>query len=403
MKTIEEVRLGSPVTFTQSDYNGASYSGTFNFTRKYLLRRGTGPRPKPEGFLPMTDYYLSTYEYSNLPTSLTHGYLESYKGGPPFHYWWTFDGIFPMYVDFLGETRMPSSISLANARNGVTTRALAGLKQGDFSLSVALAEMPETVGMIANRAVKFARFADAVKKKRYKRARRLIGAEKSASDHRKSSHDFMLETQYGWLPLLSDIHSGYELITKGFSEEGWYVTSSSQHSLVERSNEWRGPYVWNGIAATYSYETKVDVGTVIVARVSNPALYAAAGVGLTNPLLLKWELTKLSFVVDWLVPVGDLLSALDATLGLEFVTGCHTEFIKTSNFVTPAMGIKKGTSRWQVTNLMSEGVSGNYEAVKYTRTAIKSFPWPVPYYNNEPLSARRALAALNLIGQGLKL
>lgn len=40
-------------------------------------------------------------------------------------------------------------------------------------------------------------------------------------------------------------------------------------------------------------------------------------IGLTNPLLLGWELIPFSFVADWFIQVGDYLETLDALIGVK--------------------------------------------------------------------------------------
>lgn len=49
--------------------------------------------------------------------------------------------------------------------------------------------------------------------------------------------------------------------------------------------------------------------------VKDATLKSLAQCGISNPLLLGWELIPYSFVVDWLFPVGEYLSALDALNG----------------------------------------------------------------------------------------
>jgi hypothetical protein len=56
-------------------------------------------------------------------------------------------------------------------------------------------------------------------------------------------------------------------------------------------------------------------------RLSNPSLAQLNGTGLLNPALLYWELMPYSFVVDWFIPVGDVLASLTAGLGLEGCVG----------------------------------------------------------------------------------
>lgn len=49
-------------------------------------------------------------------------------------------------------------------------------------------------------------------------------------------------------------------------------------------------------------------------KINNPDLLLPAKVGLTNPLSVAWELIPFSFVVDWFLPIGKYLDALDVPL-----------------------------------------------------------------------------------------
>jgi hypothetical protein len=42
-----------------------------------------------------------------------------------------------------------------------------------------------------------------------------------------------------------------------------------------------------------------------------------SALGITNPLLIAWEVVPYSFVVDWVLPVGTWLESLDALLGYQ--------------------------------------------------------------------------------------
>lgn len=64
---------------------------------------------------------------------------------------------------------------------------------------------------------------------------------------------------------------------------------------------------------------------------SNPELFALASLGLLNPASLAWELVPLSFVVDWIVPVGPFLEAMTAGVGIELSHAYRKEYTK-SNF-----------------------------------------------------------------------
>lgn len=57
------------------------------------------------------------------------------------------------------------------------------------------------------------------------------------------------------------------------------------------------------------------------------ALKDVSELGLSNPLSTLYELTPYSFVLDWVVPVGDWLSVLDAGNFLDFKEGTLTRMV----------------------------------------------------------------------------
>jgi hypothetical protein len=64
------------------------------------------------------------------------------------------------------------------------------------------------------------------------------------------------------------------------------------------------------------------------ARYTRTRLADVSALGLTNPASFLWEKTSLSFVLDWVIGVGEFLNNLDASYGLEFLDGGLTIFEK---------------------------------------------------------------------------
>lgn len=55
--------------------------------------------------------------------------------------------------------------------------------------------------------------------------------------------------------------------------------------------------------------------------VESDALKRASSIGLVNVPYLLWDMTPLSFIVDWILPMGAYFNSMDATLGLSFEGG----------------------------------------------------------------------------------
>jgi hypothetical protein len=117
--------------------------------------------------------------------------------------------------------------------------------------------------------------------------------------------------------MMSDIYGVADELAKSIAS-GYprYVATSR----VERYNDSkRYPATADGNFPAYNvWQTKI-VSKRVKARyyVRNAGMKQLAQIGITNPALLVWELIPYSFVVDWMIPVGDWLSSLDALVGVE--------------------------------------------------------------------------------------
>lgn len=120
-------------------------------------------------------------------------------------------------------------------------------------------------------------------------------------------HNLWLEGRYGWRTLTYDIRDFASAI-QGLNEQ--------RSRYKERSGETHSQLITDeGVISTglgnmwHSSQTQLTVnarGTVI-ADIDIPDFQF-------NPLTTAWEVTKLSFVVDWLVNVGQALNALTFSL-----------------------------------------------------------------------------------------
>jgi hypothetical protein len=136
----------------------------------------------------------------------------------------------------------------------------------------------------------------------------------------------------------------------------------------------------------------VTVRMGITVKQSSKALANAKELGITNPALVAWELVPFSFVADWFLPIGNFLGFLDATLGLEFVSGYQTTFRKRSGrFTRDMMGSKKDGHK------TSYFGHNEWEGVTCLRAILSDFP-PVslPRPKN-PLSVTHAVSAIALL------
>lgn len=164
----------------------------------------------------------------------------------------------------------------------------------------------------------------------------------------KSIANQWLQYQYGMKPLMSDL---YELAT------GPLASLGPERYALRTMN----------VRRTYTYEYQDVLGYPDVPhmrtlqteihryklrnrarfRVQPNDLSWLSSFGFTNPAELAWELIPYSFVADWLFNVGDVLSGLDALVGVDLAAvqpscfiqkDCSTEWGQTYKYTNAHRG-----------------------------------------------------------------
>lgn len=203
-------------------------------------------------------------------------------------------------------------------------------------LAVNFAERKQAIGMMANRVMQLYRFT----KKLHNFDFLGAGAELGLSRHqvkdmvkrrnlRKTARSFgnnYLEFHFGWEPLVKDIYACVEL-----------VQSPMEH-LVARGKKTTRQKRFDNVRPIQGIETHLyqgnhvnEVQCVCQAefKVTNPNLYLANRLGLTNPASVAWELIPFSFVVDWFVNVSDFLNQWSEFHGVTLVNPFNSTKVTT--------------------------------------------------------------------------
>lgn len=207
-------------------------------------------------------------------------------------------GVRVNYAQFLGERKQTAELLASTAHRVVSAaRALKRADLGTFTKSLSLSGTEARSVRSAWRRV-----------------------ENSPADKRIANH--WLEFVYGWKPLLSDVYGTAEYLAERIHKQRYPsgVAVASGKATVSYS----GPQLDKlmGHTKTWaSYEATVSVKYKMHWRLDSEASSILAQTGITNPLLLGWELFPYSFVVDWFVPVGTYLESLTAFDGFSLIDG----------------------------------------------------------------------------------
>lgn len=213
----------------------------------------------------------------------------------------------------------------------------------EFNAPVAIAERRSTLALITSNAKRLAKAARMIRKGKPAKAAKALGhGYRKPADVGgfKGPADEWLQLQYGWGPLLSDIHGA--LVTADFAN----VRNKPRRVLVGDSTTVNGSYEtvagmelksnlpWPSHEWSIRYPYRVNVNREVRVKVcvdvkpDNKTLATVDQLGITNPALVAWEVVPYSFVIDWFVPIGDWISATPPLWGVSYGAMWMTHVVK---------------------------------------------------------------------------
>jgi hypothetical protein len=295
------------------------------------------------------------------------------------------------------------------------SKALLKLKNQRPNLGVAFAERKQTADLFSSNVKTIAKQIRDFKDKFPKDWRQVLASRRRTrpGDWKKyrgisNSREFkklrvipnrFLELQYGWKPLLSDINDSCQALSHRDQDANRYNVHVVGTSNYGDKFAWRKIMNLSGL---YGFDVvdvrKHNCKVVLYYRLRNPVLATFSSLGLTNPLLIAWEKTRLSFVLDWVLPVGNWLNTLDADFGWDFLSGTASKMSRLT-----------ATSTWHNTGLVSgdirvahSGATYNSEGFSMTRSVYDSSPWAgLPRFKN-PFSGQHVANAVALLAQAIR-
>lgn len=226
---------------------------------------------------------------------------------------------------------------------------------------------------------------------------------KGSPSVKKSLANNWLQLQYGWKPLLSDIEGFIKVMGNQMNGTTDFVqkvraSGSVNRQVVSALPNTSGLHGSNNGKTTFTYRTTTKY--VIRYRMDSPLTALFSQTGFTNPINLFWELIPFSFVVDWFVPIGNYLEALNAWQGMTFLGGSYTRFTRLKTDSTVAYsGPHPADSLVNVLNFARY----RDEQIFLNRQALSSFPSPrIPTLRNGIAAGNRAANAIALLTKAFK-
>lgn len=266
----------------------------------------------------------------------------------------------------------------ANTRARLVTECMNKVGSRMASYGAAVAESRSTLNHLAKTVSTVLRAYKALRRGKLREFSKALGLDYRKVLTGKSASDRWLESQYAWLPLLGDIYDTHKVLNEG-------VQRTSQSISAVRQLQDGGVYKSGAITGLVStgYRCKLHY------RISSPTIDSLSRLGLTNPLEIAWELVPWSFVIDWMIPVGNVLQAWTSTMGLQFIDGCIT----TQARINASVPINNSYGLYYLPD--SARFSIDYEHFGMSRSVVANATPSL--YVKSPFSTNHMISALALL------
>lgn len=318
-----------------------------------------------------TPWSLATPQYSGILTiegDATIGSNGSYGHTPP-------DSTF---FDAFGVP----AVSL-NLKIQAETEALAKFQSAKLNIGSSLAEAGETIGALAG-TVKT--IIDIILDVYHGRWTKLAKRFKlHPSYYPSTGANAWLAYKFGLQPLVNDLQGLMEAAQAAILKKNMLLhvrrTVKEQGFPNEEVIPIFLPSYWQWAHATGKIERSACC--CIWAKINDSTKATLGKYGLNPPAML-WEALSFSWLIDYMIPIGNFLSALGAPVGLTFLGGTITTrvYVAVQINVMPRDQVGYGS----ITTYKSNGCLTNYKCLAIYREIFHN--WPTPgFYIKDPLQS----------------
>lgn len=257
------------------------------------------------------------------------------------------------------------------------------LRRHEFNAAVNIGEARESVRMIGDTARSLALAFVSLKRGKAGDALQALGLKPKASSvlevqrHlRDGLASAWLGMQYGWLPLLGAVDDAAKALASNLAPR-----RTTFRTMINGKGGKIG-----GAGGNFSAGGTYKRSRSLIWRVEEEDQFTTLEeFGFTSLELVAWELTTLSFVADWFIPIGDFLEARSV---LSSVRGKYidTDFERWS--------LQMGSSPSYIIHSGRCSYSGC--SIRRTIGGISEMPLPRPSLKN-PFSTSHALSGIALL------
>lgn len=205
----------------------------------------------------------------------------------------------------------------ATLQNAAYAKLRGKLYKNSASLGVTFAQYGQASSMIIHRLRTVQALLDLTIRKVTANRRHREAIRRIQNDNirggRETAANIVLETNFGWAPLVSDIRNSF-LQLAGDHPKAQFVKGKASCPVLKKTSgkdTYRTSWFedWEGVARCTMSAT---------VTVSNPNIWMLNKLGLLNPVAVAWDAVPWSFVVNMFVNVNSLINSLTDFMGLSF-------------------------------------------------------------------------------------
>lgn len=291
-------------------------------------------------------------------------------------------------------------------RNQAEVKALVKLKDQKVDFSTMLAEYRSTANQFVDTTTRLAGAIRAARRGDAADALKSLGVLKGQRKahkawDKKSPANRWLELQYGVMPLVNDVVGSAESLAKNaLNPLAGLVTVRASASNTETSEEVLG----RAYSGAFEVRRRSVVQQSALCRLMylpDPKFSAyLATWGLSNPAATGFNLLPLSFVLDWFLPVGRWLQALDADNGYTFKGGSVTlhTLVNRDDYEVPSSSLD-ANFRYRKGRSSSMRRMHHYKDVNRQVYATSPSPWYPSWREATAPSGKQIVSGLALLAQ----
>lgn len=308
------------------------------------------------------------------------------------------------YLNWFFPTHHDIDKTTVKARNNVADRVA--------SFGESIVELTKTLSSLKDLASRVDKFIAAALARDYNTVADSLGIPRRVRKHRRAvmrynklgiptvSNAFLC-WNFGLSPIVSDMVAlaiamgqgkPLRIVGKALTS---YETGEQAHTTTQR-----GAVAYSGLGYTANFRETRRSGTYVRLdyEVNIEELRQLSSYGLLDAPATLWAVVPYSFLVDFVLPVSEVLRSLTATHGLTFRGGSATRFITIDRRYSHT-SVDKG-SRFEYFEDFRLSVP-DLRGVKMVRSVFSSEPNPITLWVKDPFGAFEAATVFSLLGQKL--